>query len=334
MTKGSRSSSILDADRMAILIMANYHQSKYNQSSQQHACLQTIQACLTRFPHHCIVVVDYDYQHRCTSDSGSNSNDSPPPTKQQGPSPKTRVVEDWLHTYRNVQYIYQHTDDKFVALLKTCASLPAAYTHILFVDTIVATAFPIDLFDNVMMEETTTTTTATTTDEEDYIPCRKFMRCGGTTKSLSSSSSSSTRTTKTTASSLLSATSCSFTDSDESSGSSNNNGDWSSGHKSVSSSSSSQQESFYWKAIPALDFCPPRRSHGNKATTAARPKQGRASPWHRSLYIWDRSALLACYYYSHVVEYQDKKMQTQQHSSSYYHTTTTRTPSQPTQICI
>lgn len=42
--------------------------------------------------------------------------------------------------------------------------------------------------------------------------------------------------------------------------------------------------SFVWQAINALEFCNKKSNH-----------------WSRSLYIWDRSALLACYYYSHVV---------------------------------
>ena len=155
-------------------------------------------------------------------------------------------MQEWLEDIdlHGVQYIYRRTTDKFVAVLKTCASALQQFSHILLVDTIVK-SFPPDLkFD------------FTFSADEDA-PCMKLARRKARSK-----------------------------------------------------------ESFVWQALHAQAFVSTSSSSSSPSSPHMRSdshqeKNGFKSPpwnnnnkslWHRSIYIWERSALLACYYYSHVVE--------------------------------
>lgn len=208
--------TVFSLDNMAVLVVC--HKVDYE------ASFTTAVACAKRFPLQQVFVLDYG--------------------EQTSPN---NFMQEWLEDIdlHGVQYIYWRTTDKFVAVLKTCASVLQQFSHILLVDTIVK-AFPPDLkFD------------FTFSADEDA-PCMKLARRKKRSK-----------------------------------------------------------DSFVWQALHAQAFVsssasssssPHKHADNRQEKTSLKSKLwNNKSLWHRSIYIWERSALLACYYYSHVVVSQENQ---------------------------
>ena len=170
----------ISSDKMAIMVVCK---------EPYEDCFETVLNCTERFAQDQIWIIDY------------------------GNEEASSYMQKWLDDVdlRGVRYVYRRGCDKlFVALLKTAASLPSNWEHILLVDTKIK-SFPPSLNFDISFSR------------GEEATCIKLAR-----------------------------------------------------HK------AGGHVFFAWQSIYALDFA-------------------KQDGWRRSIYIWERNALLACYYYSYVV---------------------------------